>query len=99
MLTNQQLAFYAEHGYLVIEKLFDTDEVVRSLAAIDTLLSPANPEKPYEFEPEDGATVRRIWSPTQKHPAFKDMATAPRLLDCIEGLLARTCCSTTASST
>lgn len=89
MLTNQQLAFYAEHGYLLIEKLFDTDEVVRSLAAIDTLLSPANPEKPYEFEPEDGATVRRIWSPTQKHPAFKDMATAPRLLDCIEGLIGK----------
>lgn len=83
MLTTQQTKFYAEHGYLVLERLFDERQVGRAIAAIDELLSPENPDKPYEFEPRDGATVRRIWSPTQRHAAFKEMAADPRLLDAI----------------
>lgn len=87
MVTPQQTWFYAEYGYLVIERLFDTEQVGRALAAIDALLDPDNPDKPYEFEPHDGTTVRRIWAPTQKHPAFREMAADPRLLDVIEALI------------
>ncbi|WP_042626746.1 phytanoyl-CoA dioxygenase family protein [Burkholderia plantarii] len=87
MLNAQQIHTYAEQGYLVVDGLFDRAHVERALTAIDTLLDPANSDKPYEYEPQDGATVRRIWSPTQKHAAFREMAADPRLLDCIEALI------------
>ena len=87
MITDQQAGFYADNGYLVVKALFDSEQVGRALAAIDELLNPDNPDKPYEFEPHDGTTVRRIWSPTQKHPVFSQMASAPVLLDCIERLI------------
>lgn len=87
MLSTQQTAFYAKYGYLVIERLFDAEQVGRAFTAIDELLAPDNPDKPYEFEPQDGATVRRIWSPAQRHPAFKDMAADPRLLDVVAALI------------
>jgi phytanoyl-CoA hydroxylase len=89
MLTEQQARFYADNGYLVVDGLFDRAEIGRALAAIDELLSPDNPDKPYEFEPKDGETVRRIWSPTQRHGEFWSMATAPKLLDCIEALIGK----------
>ncbi|AQH04225.1 mitomycin antibiotic biosynthesis protein (plasmid) [Burkholderia sp. KK1] len=87
MISDQQARFYADNGYLVIDRMFDREQVGRALAAIDELLSPANPDKPYEFEPRDGVTVRRIWSPTRKHETFWRMATEPALLDCIERLI------------
>ncbi len=89
MLNDDQIQFYSNNGYLVIERLFDRDRINQALAAIDDMLSPDNPEKPYEFEPRDGATVRRIWSPTKKHPTFRDLASDPRLLDCIEALIGK----------
>src|SRR5712691_11800650 len=87
MITDQQARFYADNGYLVVEGIFDREQVGRAHAAIADLLSPANSEKPYEFEPQDGATVRRIWSPTQKHQVFWQLACDPTLLDCIERLI------------
>lgn len=87
MITAEQARFYADNGYLVVEELFDRAQVGRALAAIDELLSPNHPDKPYEFEPQDGATVRRIWSPTQRHEVFAQMASDTTLLDCIEQLI------------
>jgi ectoine hydroxylase-related dioxygenase (phytanoyl-CoA dioxygenase family) len=87
MITPQQARFYADNGYLVVEGVFDREKVGRALTAIDELLDPANAERPYEFEPQDGATVRRIWSPTNKHAVFDQMASDPALLDCIEQLI------------
>lgn len=87
MINDAQARFYADNGYLVVENLFSCDQVARALGAIDELLSPDNPDKPYEFEPRDGTTVRRIWSPTQRHSAFWDMASDPTLLDCLERLI------------
>jgi ectoine hydroxylase-related dioxygenase (phytanoyl-CoA dioxygenase family) len=89
MLNDYQIQFYANNGYLVVERLFDRDQVDQALAAIDEMLSPDNPDKPYEFEPRDGETVRRIWSPTQKHTTFRDLAADPKLLDCIEPLIGK----------
>ena len=89
MITAQQARLYADNGFLVVEGLFDREQVGRALLAIDELLSPDNPDKPYEFEPQDGTTVRRIWSPTQKHEAFWHMASDPTLLDCIERLIGK----------
>jgi ectoine hydroxylase-related dioxygenase (phytanoyl-CoA dioxygenase family) len=87
MLTAQQIRHYAHNGFLVVEKLFDEQQVARALRAIDELLSPDNADRPYELEPQDGNTVRRIWSPTQRHEVFRQMAAEPRLLDCIEKLI------------
>jgi ectoine hydroxylase-related dioxygenase (phytanoyl-CoA dioxygenase family) len=87
MLSKQQKDFYLENGYLTIERVFDTDRIAATHAAIATLLSPTHTEKVYEAEPADPATVRRIWSPTQKHLVFEHMAADPALLDCIEPLI------------
>ncbi|SAK91943.1 phytanoyl-CoA dioxygenase [Caballeronia arationis] len=87
MITDQQARFYADNGYLIVEELFEREKIHHALAAIDELLNPSNSDKPYEFEPRDGTTVRRIWSPTKKHQMFRQMASDPLLLDCIERLI------------
>jgi ectoine hydroxylase-related dioxygenase (phytanoyl-CoA dioxygenase family) len=87
MLSERQKDFYFNNGYLVIESVFDTDRIAATHAAIAALLSPTNTEKVYESEPADVATVRRIWSPTLKHPVFEQMAADPALLDLIEPFL------------
>jgi ectoine hydroxylase-related dioxygenase (phytanoyl-CoA dioxygenase family) len=87
MITDAQARFYVDNGYLVVPGLFDREQLGQALQAIDQLLSPDNPDKAYEFEPRDGATVRRIWSPTQKHDTFRQMASDPSLLDCVERLI------------
>jgi ectoine hydroxylase-related dioxygenase (phytanoyl-CoA dioxygenase family) len=87
MLTQEQRAFYAENGYLVIERFFNAERLAEAYAAIASLLSPTNTEKVFESEPADAATVRRIWSPTQKHAVFDRMAADPALLDCVASLI------------
>ncbi|WP_235025464.1 phytanoyl-CoA dioxygenase family protein, partial [Caballeronia terrestris] len=87
MITDQQARFYADNGYLVVKELFGFEQIRLAHAAIDELLNPGNSDKPYEFEPRDGTTVRRIWSPTKKHQVFRQMASDPLLLDCIERLI------------
>ncbi len=87
MLTEQQSQFYAEHGYLVLDGMFDPARLAQAHGAIGELLDPANTEKAFELEPSDAGTVRRIWSPTQKHQVFEQMAADPALLDAIEDLI------------
>lgn len=87
MLTAKQAQFYAENGYVVVEKLFDADRISQALNAIDKLLAEGNAGKTFEVEPQDTGTVRRIWSPTQKDEVFDQMASDPALLDCIEQLI------------
>ncbi|WP_035059850.1 phytanoyl-CoA dioxygenase family protein [Andreprevotia chitinilytica] len=87
MISEQQARFYADNGYLVVEKLFDAEQVGAALAAIDELLDPDNADKAFEVEPQDANTVRRIWSPTQKHDVFEQLAAAPALVDSVAKLI------------
>ncbi|MCM2546908.1 phytanoyl-CoA dioxygenase family protein [Burkholderia glumae] len=87
MISAQQARFYAHHGFVVVDNLFDAAKVGEAIRAIDELLDPANLGKAFEMEPQDGATVRRIWSPTQKHEVFERLAADSALLDCIQQLI------------
>ncbi|MCW7539597.1 phytanoyl-CoA dioxygenase family protein [Aquabacterium sp. A7-Y] len=87
MISAQDVLFYQNKGYLVVPRFFSDDEVARGLQAIAEVLDPSRAERAYEMEPRDPQTVRRIWSPTQKHATFSDLASHPGLLDVIEALI------------
>lgn len=87
MLSNKDIQFYNQNGYLIVDGIFTKDQIKKGLDAIDQVLNSDNIEKAYEVEPSDRSTVRRIWSPTQKHPTFWEMATEPKLLDSIQSLI------------
>lgn len=93
-LTDVQVKHYRREGYLVMPQLFGpaalsrVDECVRSLT--DAALSGADMDKVLELEPDpvDGRRVpRRIFNPYDQHETFRDLATDPRLLGCIDCLI------------
>lgn len=87
MITKEDIQFYNDNGYLVVPGLFDQDQVSKGIAAIEEVLARDDAEKLCEVEPKDKGTVRRIWSPTQKHEYFWSMASDSKLLDVIQGLI------------
>ncbi|QCP54525.1 phytanoyl-CoA dioxygenase family protein [Trinickia violacea] len=89
MFTPQQLQFYQDNGYVVVDDVFDHKTIQRALSAIDELLGSETPERVFEFEPKDSSVVRRIWSPTQKHAVFEELACAPSLVDKVAQLLGK----------
>ncbi len=94
-LTDQQLEQYHREGYVVLRALFHAEEMREVDRAIRELTEKAlggktDMNKILELEPEavDGQRVpRRIYNPCVQHRAFFDLATAPKLLDCIEELI------------
>ncbi len=87
MITEQDIQFYQDNGYLVIEGLFDKSEVKQALDAIEELTTGEDSQSNYEIEPADKQTIRRIWSPTKKHSTFWDMTKCDKLLDPIQALI------------
>ncbi len=93
-LTDEQIEQYRNEGFLVVERLFDADDlkrVDRTIRAMtDAALKGGDFSKVLELEPEpiDGQRVpRRIFSPYDQHETFRDLAHDPRLLDKIESLI------------
>lgn len=85
--TSELVQAYREQGFLVVKCLFDNDDVARVLAAIDAVIGTTDLSRIAELEPQNQSMVRRIWSPTRRHPVFEQMATDPRLLDIVEQLI------------
>jgi phytanoyl-CoA hydroxylase len=93
-LTDQQKEHYFREGYLVVEHLFNADDLARVARTIDemteTAIASGDYSKILELEPEpvEGKQVcRRIYNPFEQHQAFRDLATDPRVLDRIESLI------------
>ena len=93
-LTDEQIEQYRNDGYLVVERLFDANDLKRVDQTIremtDAALKGGDFSKVLELEPEpiDGQRVpRRIFSPYDQHDTFRDLAHDPRLLDKIESLI------------
>ncbi|MEZ9423319.1 phytanoyl-CoA dioxygenase family protein [Vibrio lentus] len=84
MLTQEQINFYNDNGYLVVNDLFGCEELKVGINAIEEVLEN---NSACEFEPEDKTTVRRIWAPTKQHSYFWELATKEKLLDSIQCLL------------
>ncbi|MSR65528.1 MAG: phytanoyl-CoA dioxygenase family protein [Verrucomicrobiae bacterium] len=93
-LTQEQIQFYKTEGYLVVERLYNADDLQRVYQTIRDMtqkaLAGGDFSKILELEPEpvDGERVpRRIYNPFEQHENFRAVATDPRLLDKIESLI------------
>lgn len=89
MPSKENVQFYQDNGYLPVHNLFTQQEVQAATDAIDQIIKSPHREKNYEPEPMDETIARRIWSPTQKHEAFWNMAINPKLLDVIQALIGK----------
>ncbi|WP_299003182.1 phytanoyl-CoA dioxygenase family protein [uncultured Shewanella sp.] len=89
MLTLDQINFYHDNGYLVVEDVISPAILQHALQAIDEVVSGENSQGSFELEPKDKQTIRRIWSPTKKHPAFWQIATDKDLLEKIADLIGK----------
>jgi phytanoyl-CoA hydroxylase len=93
-LTPEQITHYRTEGYLVLERLFDADDLVAADVCISELTEQAvassDQSQIMELEPEsvDGKpTPRRIYNPFKQHEQFRKMATDARILDRVEQLI------------
>ena len=92
--SEAQIEQYHNEGYIVVERLFNADDLARVNATIeqmtDQALAGGDISKVLELEPEpiDGRRVpRRIFNPYDQHETFRSLAHDSRLLDKIESLI------------
>ena len=94
-MTEQQIEQYRNEGFIVLERLFSSDDLARVDKTIremtdQALAGGADFSKVLELEPEplDGKRVpRRVFSPYDQHETFRALAEDPRLTDKIESLI------------
>ena len=95
-LSDDQKDFYFREGYLVVQRLFDredlatVDRTIREMT--DAAIASGDFSRIMELEPEpdpvDGRRVcRRIYNPFEQHESFRQLATDARMLDRIESLI------------
>ena len=94
MLTEEQIRFYRENGFLAVEGVFRSEEMAEARAVVDALVeesrSVTEHTSVYDLEPghsADEPRVRRIKSPCNVHPVFDRLARSPKLLDIVAALL------------
>lgn len=93
-LSDEQIDQYRNEGFVVVERLFNADDLARVDATIrrmtEQALAGGDFSKVLELEPEpvDGKRVpRRIFSPYDQDETFRALAHDPRLLDKIESII------------
>jgi ectoine hydroxylase-related dioxygenase (phytanoyl-CoA dioxygenase family) len=93
-LSDEQIDQYRNEGFVVVERLFNAEDLARVDATIrqmtEQALAGGDFSKVLELEPEpvDGKRVpRRIFNPYDQHETFRALAQDPRLLDKIESLI------------
>jgi phytanoyl-CoA hydroxylase len=94
MISEAQLAFYQDNGWLVVADVFDADELERARELIAEKVSQAAGitahTDVYDLEPDhraDAPRVRRIKTPHKHMPHFMDVARSPNLVGIIRRLL------------
>jgi ectoine hydroxylase-related dioxygenase (phytanoyl-CoA dioxygenase family) len=93
-LSEAEIQQYRTEGYVVVPRLFNSDELRRAGETIQEMtrnaLAGGDHSKILELEPEkvDGEVVaRRIYHPFHQHETFRGMATNPKVMDRIEALI------------
>jgi ectoine hydroxylase-related dioxygenase (phytanoyl-CoA dioxygenase family) len=93
-LSDRQVEAYRRDGFVVVERLFNGDDLAHVDATIrqmtDQALSGGDFSKVLELEPEpiEGKRVpRRIFNPYDQHETFRALAHDSRLTDKIESLI------------
>ena len=94
MIGSEQVAFYREQGYVVVEDVISPEVLARIHAAIAELTAKAKGvtahNEIYDLEPTHTAErprVRRIKTPHKWHPVFREVLSSPVLLDVLKKLL------------
>jgi ectoine hydroxylase-related dioxygenase (phytanoyl-CoA dioxygenase family) len=87
-LSDEDIRFFSDNGFLVVHDLLDRDAVESMRRAIDHIVAgAADLGDIAELEPGDRSVMRRIWSPSKRHDAFRNAQEDPRILDRLEGLI------------
>ena len=94
MLTQEQVDFYREHGYLVVEDVLRPDELEEAHAIVDDFVEQSRhvSEQSGHFDLEPGHTpenpkVRRLSAPASYHPFFGGLMRDSRILDLLTPLI------------
>ena len=87
-LRPQDIAFFRDNGYLAVPQLVAPDAVAGMVGAVDRILRAGTLlAQVAELEPADNKVLRRIWSPSKKDSAFREVQEDPRILDRLEGMI------------
>jgi phytanoyl-CoA hydroxylase len=86
-LSQEQVDFYRENGYCVVDGIFDAGLIEKAQSIVEGLLSSTDFAGVAEAEPEDSSKARRIWAPTSRDEIFAGIAEDTRLLDAVEQLI------------
>jgi ectoine hydroxylase-related dioxygenase (phytanoyl-CoA dioxygenase family) len=94
MLTQQQVQFYKDNGYIAVSNILSDAEVKHLQAVTDSFLerSRSVTESNDIFDLEDGHTaahprLRRIKRPIKQHPAYEAILHHPGLLEVLQQLV------------
>jgi ectoine hydroxylase-related dioxygenase (phytanoyl-CoA dioxygenase family) len=94
MITNEQIGFYRENGYVVVEDVLDAVMLSRIKTVLAELLEGArglaSHTDVYDLEPThqpDRPRVRRLKKPHLLHPVFAEALRSPVMLDCLRRLI------------
>ncbi len=94
MLTDAQIGFYREQGYLLVEDVFTAEELAELNRVTDGFIHRARgltaSDATLDLAPDHSAEhpkVRRVKNPTQQHDAYDRAMRNPRLLAILQDLL------------
>ena len=94
MISDKDVEFYRENGYVLVENLLDRDTREQMKAVIADLIAKAKGVTQhtdvYDLEPShtpDAPRVRRIKKPNLVHPVFWDFAKSPNMISALTRLL------------
>ncbi len=94
MLTQAQIDFYREHGFLAVEGVFTPAEMAEARAIVEDLVEQSRAvtahNDVYDLEPEhspEEPRVRRLKAPINTHPYFGRLAQSERLLEIATALI------------
>ena len=94
MISDKQVEFYRENGYLMVENVIDRDTLAQIKRVIGELIEGARGKTThddvYDLEPthtQDNPRVRRIKKPNLVHPLFDQVVKSERMVSIFKKLL------------
>lgn len=94
MLSQEQINFYNENGFLVVEDVFPMDVIEEARAVVEDFVEKSRAVTEhtdvYDLEPghsPQAPRVRRLKNPVALHPVFNRMARSDALLDIVADLI------------
>jgi ectoine hydroxylase-related dioxygenase (phytanoyl-CoA dioxygenase family) len=94
MLTPEQIAFYNEHGFLVVEDVVPRIEIEQARSILEEFIEKSRAvtenDTVFDLEPGHSAAqprLRRLKDPCSLHPIFRQIGCSDAILDMVAGLI------------